>query len=575
MLADLVERFTNLPDVPGEGAIFAFSGMDGETNTSSEFVATWGSEPYSLLFHTPARRTLYFEMTGEPRTRVVTGDVLGARTREGDLLVAFSAWHTLVGTLPEGTAVKLRLEDGPKARLVEALWVCEDPKGRDVLAGTQRGQQFALSYGADTAEARARAEQALRLDPYEVAAQRLAVYDRLPTLANAELDRLLRKCFSVMKVNTLSAEGAIRQHWSTPDRVPHQHMWLWDSVFHSLAMNRFDPELSWEFLKSVLDAQRDDGYIAHMMQVDGGVSHVTQPPLLAWGVWENHRAHRDKATLTRALPHLEAYLEWNLRQRDLNHNGLLEWAIGKHTRSRCGESGLDNSPRFDRGAPLDSVDFNAIQAHDMEHVAKIAAELGEAQKAESWAERAAALSRRIHELLWDEQDGFYYDRDMEGRFERCRAVSGFFPLMLADVPADRVDRLAEALNDPTRFAAVFPIPTVALDEPSYSTDMWRGATWCNTNYLVMHGLRRQGRDDEARDLADKTIQFVNKYYADSGVLFEFFDSSDQVPPHRCDRKGPCKPVYDIRKGYSCIRDYHWTAAVTALVLLGQGQVQEE
>jgi neutral trehalase len=178
------------------------------------------------------------------------------------------------------------------------------------------------------------------------------------------------------------------------------------------------------------------------------------------------------------------------------------------------------------------------------------------------------MAGKVHDELWDEEEGIYCDRDLEGNPERVQAVSGFFPLMLPDMPEGRAERLVEALNDPDRFNAPFPVPTVAVSDPTYSNDMWRGCMWANTNYLVIHGLRRQGRTAEADRLAAKTIDCVRKYYETCGVLFEFFDSSDKTPPNACDRKGPCEPPYDIRKKVQCIRDYHWTAAVTALLLLG-------
>eukprot|EP00041_Stephanoeca_diplocostata_P022219 m.527592 g.527592 ORF g.527592 m.527592 type:complete len:50 (-) comp22012_c0_seq1:307-456(-) len=37
-----------------------------------------------------------------------------------------------------------------------------------------------------------------------------------------------------MRVNTLSPEGIAPVHWSTPDKTPHQAMWLWDSCFHAI-----------------------------------------------------------------------------------------------------------------------------------------------------------------------------------------------------------------------------------------------------------------------------------------------------------------------------------------------------
>ena len=176
-------------------------------------------------------------------------------------------------------------------------------------------------------------------------------------------------------------------------------MWLWDSVFHSFGMNRTNPELAWEFLLAVLEAQRPDGMIPHMMTVTGHASAITQPPLLAWGVWENYGFLRDRARLAEAFPRLEAYLAWNLAHRDRNANGLLEWRIEENAKSRSGESGMDNSPRFDAGLIVDAVDFSAYQAHDMFCLSQIAAEFGLTDRAVLWGERGRAMAQAIHARL--------------------------------------------------------------------------------------------------------------------------------------------------------------------------------
>jgi hypothetical protein len=101
--------------------------------------------------------------------------------------------------------------------------------------------------------------------------------------------------------------------------------------------------------------------------------------------------------------------------------------------------------------------------------------------------------------------------------------------------------------------------------------MWRGATWINLNYLIALGLKQQGFSDEARWLAKRTIHYVEHYYRRYGVLFEFFDAKDERPPPDCDRKGPRVGLYDIRRKYDSIRDYHWTAALVACLLLSEGE----
>ena len=376
-----------------------------------------------------------------------------------------------------------------------------------------------------------------------------------------------------MKVNTLAAEDAIRRRWSTPDRIPHRFMWLWDSVFHSFAMNRIDPDLSFDFLMAVLEGQRDDGMIPHFRAASHHTSDITQPPLLAWALWENYAAQRehggpDEAAfrLGEAYARLEGYLEWNLAQRDRDGDGLLEWHIEANARSRSGESGMDNCSRFDGALTLNAPDFSAYQAHDMACLARIAEALGQSDRAALWQARSRATAAAIQARLWDPSRRFYCDRDLDGNFVPVRAVSGFMPLLLEGVPAERVDALEQALHDPTAFGAIHPIPSVALDEPTWSTDMWRGASWINMNYMTILGLHRYGRHATAAWLTERTLAFVREAFERHGILFEYYDAAGQRQPQQCDRKGSVSGNYDIRAQYEVIRDYHWTAALCYVLL---------
>ena len=577
MLANIALRINNLPDIWGEGALFAFSGMDGETSGSSGFVATFARERYGLLFHTPQRRLLDIKLRHEGATRIVTGDVLAVETPQGDLVLAFSHWHTLIGVTPNDTRLQLGFEAGPVAAWQSPFRLSEDEQNRDVLALIEQGGRFALSYGESAGQARQRARAGMELAVGDEVEKRLATYRNVPALESPEMDRLLKKCIGVMKVNTLSKEGAIQQTWSTPDRVPHRHMWLWDSVLHSFGMNRLLPRLSWDFLKSVLDTQTADGMIPIQMTAGRGPSWASaiQPPILAWGVWENYQALQDKSCLRYALPRLERYLAWDCANRDRNSNGLLEWSLDQGKNYRGGEAGMDNSPRFDRAVPFDAVDFSVYAALDMQYTARIAKELGEVEKGRRWEQRSRAMSAQVHSSLWHQEDGFYYDRELEGQFIRVKAISGLYPLLLDDTPPERVDRLVGALKDPTLFNTAFPVPTVAVSDPAWSTDMWRGPTWLNANYFVISGLAKQGTTEEADWLAQKSIELVQKYYQRYGVLFEYYDAKDEVSPPACDRKGPIKEPFDIRAKGGSIRDYHWTAAVTACLLLGLDELRDE
>ncbi|MEM8784079.1 MAG: trehalase family glycosidase [Planctomycetota bacterium] len=562
-----------LPSLWGEGGLFAFSGVDGPTCAASGVVATLGARRWSLLLHTPVRRLLDF---GGPAMEslwpdVVTGDVLLA---EG-LSVTWPAWDTVAGELPEGAKPTLTAEGG---RLVVATTpspgqtrqVSTDQDG--VLVLRTKGRRFALSYGPDEATAARRAEEGLACDLSTLIAQRLAWFDRVPavgpvgdTIDAADAARLAAKLASVMKVNTLGPEGPFGTRWSTPDRVPHRDLWLWDSAFHSFGMNHLDAELAWEFLSATLDTQLDDGLIPHQTGPTGWHSDITQPPVLAWAVWENHLTTGNTDRVRRALPQLLDYLKWDRDHRDRNGNGLLEWApTGQH--AGC-ESGLDNSPRFDRG-PVDAVDFNVFYVHDLRYVARLAERVGDDRIGAEATRMAAAAAALLHEHLWNDELGTYADRDAAtGAFSPTRAVSDFFPLLLDDLPAGRARRLLAWLDDPARFASADPIPSVSLADPAWGTDMWRGASWINTNYFVALGLRRHGFAERAAKLEADTLRIVADGVDRFGVTFEFYDAAGQTAPIDLDRKGPRRRPYDLRNKMDSIRDYHWTAALSLDLLL--------
>ncbi|NDJ53767.1 MAG: hypothetical protein GYB68_11865 [Chloroflexi bacterium] len=543
----------NLPDVWGEGALFAYSGLDGETNTASSFVASLHDQYFSLLFHTPEQVMLYMGGEEDSDTLIATSDVLFADTRKGYMLASWWAWHTLVGTSPYQIVLTPITVTGLHTRGITV-----DPSGAAIALATNR-ELFAVSYGATWAEASRRAEMALAVDPYRTALQRLTDKQMLPDHPEREKDRLMKKCFSVMKVNTLSGEGRFHQFWSTPDRVPQQHLMQWDSVFHALGMLHINPRMAWYFIKSVFDTQQEDGLIPHMTGPGGEHSKIGHPPVLGWGVWEVYERLDDKLILHDALPILEKYLNWHFNQRDLDRDGLLEWHRGDAV-------GMEGSPRFDHHDRLEVLDLNVFTALDMSYVAMLLYEMGRTTQAAEWQSRSSLLSAQVHRYMWDEEDGFYYDRDMDGNFVKVRAVSGFFPLLLDDIPPEHVERLVGWLKDPQHFNAPFPVPSIALSAPQSSGDMWRGPTWINSNFLIITGLRRHGQHEVADWLREKTLFHVQKYYEEYGTVFEFYDSRDEEAPVDLGRLGPASKPYNLRHKVDAIRDFHWTAALTFSLL---------
>ena len=163
-----------------------------------------------------------------------------------------------------------------------------------------------------------------------------------------------------------------------------------------------------------------------------------------------------------AAPRLAAYLDYDFANRDLNNNSLLEW-------SSPFESGLDQSPVFDNGVEADSPDFSTLAALECHYLSLILAEVGDTAGAARFAAQHAHVTAQVHALLWDDGAQFYNYRNFSGHFRPVRIPTGFFPLLLPNMTAERVQALVGHLPNASEFAARLPIPTVATIDPTYST----------------------------------------------------------------------------------------------------------
>lgn len=554
------------PNIWGDGALFAFSGIDGDTDTMSGFVGNCGRDPGSLHFHL-LDCSLDWPASAPANVTLAVNDSFDLRVGTERRAAAYSAWHTITGVCPAAAQPTLRSRNGNVCGAADDCSFTAVGTAGAAVALAVRGARFGLAFGAGPEQACRRARHGLAAAVDDLIAARQRSYASVPSLAAPNLTRLLLKCFSVMRVNTCAPEGVFSCRWSTPDRFPHRWLWLWDSAFHAVAMARFDADLAWDQVAAVFSAQGADGFLPHCTLPTGETSAITQPPLLAWATLEVHQVAPKRARLLELLPRLESYLDWDLEHRDRNGNGIPEWEIGGDPHCRSGESGLDNSPRFDTESELDAVDFASLLAHDMSCLAGLQEAAGDLERAALWSQKSRDLQDRIQRLLWDPAQNGYRDRCFDGRFSTVAAVSNLFPLLLDSTPADRVAALTARIRDPAGYATALPLPSVARDDPNWGFDMWRGPAWLNTTYLVLLGLRRHGQGPLAAALAASLLAGVRQWYETEGVLYEYYDAANSRSPSSLDRKGPKTGAYGSGPGMQVIRDYHWAAAVTALLLL--------
>ena len=132
--------------------------------------------------------------------------------------------------------------------------------------------------------------------------------------------------------------------------------------------------------------------------------------------------------------------------------------------------------------------------------------------------------------------------------------------MLGKIPNhDQAEALRLHLVDKHTFWSYFPIASVSMEEPSFSDDMWRGATWPNMNLLLYYALKSYGYHEEAVALAHHTIEEISRWWNQTGCLYEYYDSLGKRPPYALHRKGGIGEKGGV--GFGVVEDLHWTAAV--------------
>ena len=511
------------------GQLLAFSALDGPTDFEHALVARTAFDAPGLDVALPASCRIRFPLS-DGADNVVTGDWFRAGKRVSG---AFLDTHHL---LIEGPCEVL---DSSPALAIPAH------ANRTLIGSTSH---------FDATKIHADMQSVLR------DRSRWLRSLRLPPCKSAVMRRTLLKSLSVMKTQVYSPEGAIRHRWTTPDRWPHRCMWLWDSVFHAIGWRHIDAGVAREALSSVLDTQADSGFVAHMMSPHE-TSRITQPPVLALGVKLVNDLAPVDGWVESLYPKLCAYVEWDMANRDRDGGGLLQWEIEGNPYCRSGESGMDNSPRFDAATRMEAVDFNSFLALECEILAGFAGSLGLRQDAAKWKAEHVRLCRLIDSRLWSEALQFFVDHDVERQApSTVLASSGFLPLICGAASATQAARLAEHLRDPQMFGSAFPVPSIAVrDTEHYGKDMWRGPVWINLNWLIASGFARYGLDDVAATLRTRTMREIEAYAERYGTLFEFYDDRREIDPPSLLRKGKCAPAENPY--HQVFHDYGWTASL--------------
>ncbi len=336
--------------------------------------------------------------------------------------------------------------------------------------------------------------------------------------------------------------GGFQYTVPSPQTYPYQ--WFWDSCFHAIVLSHFNVEDAKKELVALVSRQFENGMIPHMIYwVKGdvinvnwgkeGTSSITQPPMLAYAVWEIFQKDHDLDFLKNIWPHLYHFYNYLLMERDPRHHHLAGII-------NPDESGEDNSPRFDIplgllpkhtleentkrrfklieanleckfDAPfcmknffwVKDVPFNSILVQNLAALALIAEQLGLKDDALDFQAQQLNITKAMRTNMVE--DGLFWPTYGED-YKKIKVLTWaiFVPMFAKILTQEEAQELVDKhLLNPQEFWTKYPVPTVALNDPAFDpAGFWRGPTWVGMNWFIYKGLMNYG----FTEIADKILQ---------------------------------------------------------------------
>jgi alpha,alpha-trehalase len=186
------------------------------------------------------------------------------------------------------------------------------------------------------------------------------------------------------------------------------------------------------------------------------------------------------------------------------------------------ESGFDPSNRFGPFSVdiihYDPVCLNSLLYLMEQQTAEIFTILDKEAEAAPWRKRAADRAASINRLMWDAQDGLYYDYNFaHSTVRRYPFLTTFYPLWAGIATKEQ----AAAVE---RNVAKFERPGGLATSTFESGNQWDlPFGWAPLEMIAVEGLRRYGFNADADRISGEFLSLVRDEYQKVGFIVEKYD----------------------------------------------------
>ncbi len=367
--------------------------------------------------------------------------------------------------------------------------------------------------------------------------------------------------------------GGMPHPFLTPGSTYADHLWDWDSWWSNVALRQILADIGTEedrqqalkyekgSILNFLEYTTPDGWMPIMLTRDSTfeklrpkdlfTENMHKPCIAQHAAFIVKNSGGDAEWLRGEFSKIQFYLNGYKTRQFHRPTGLYFWINDVMV-------GVDNDPstwyRPERSSA--SIYLNFMMYKELLATAYLAEKLDLGEIAQEYAKEAQDLKNAIRENCWDEWTGFYYSvdinllpriddrmayhlgaqRNYEGLIQRFGVWTGFMSMWSGIATPEQAKRIVnEHFKNEKTFNAPCGVRTLSKLEKMYTVkagnnpSSWLGPVWGISNYIVWKGLVDYGFEEEAKELAAKTVVMFGRDFERSGALHEYYQPENGEP----------------------------------------------
>ncbi|MBE7046586.1 MAG: hypothetical protein E7396_04125 [Ruminococcaceae bacterium] len=567
----------NLPNIWGQGALFAFSALDGTCTPKMSLVGNLMGDKLGVEFRHPEKFSFYFTFSNllSIDFDVVASDIIKANILEDDtttsnLDIIFVTQSAILMRYPKTASFHIMFEADVKEYKSGYLKVYTVGK-ENITILSRDGEDYTYTVLSCGKHSEKEANSLIELDINREISKKLSFFEKLPivSLDDPDTERLLYKCFSVMKASYMSGGGLYTGIWSSVSRTDSEDSDYADWALSLLAGKYFGNNIAEESLNTIVDLGEPSGRILKN-DTYGRTKSALHYPVIAWMALEVYKITENRDFLYDIYEKLKKYMQWIMENKDFNKEFLYSWnADSNGNFININECDMKGSPRLEDNSPIEALDFTSFMAKEALSMAEIAKILERQGESLYWDVVYDRIRKNLNTKLFDEEDKCFYDRFTSGgAFKKVKTIASFMPGFAGVCDSKTLSSLTTALFDEEgEYVCESGIPSMPVSDEKFENDMWYGAMHPIYNYFALLGMNHTGHKKQCEAIREKILSAVLKWYKNDGVIYECYDAFDYLSPSRMskNRYNLIPESFDselkVRRD-----DFHTACAVIALIM---------